>query len=139
MSKPNKIEKLEPTGVGGPDSMLNICGKKSSKPIPTTKPDFSSIGSSETLAKVKNFLPQMRQADELLKQKMQDGKDVNIENVDEQSNYIEMNVGLYEQKKKDGEDNWSIDSEPDSPGSPPERDNAYTSDSDSSSTGGSRI
>ena len=51
--------------------------------------------------------------------------------IKENTKYVEMNVGLYENNKTE---DWSEDSEPDSPGSPPERDNAYTSDSDSSSS-----
>merc|ERR1712183_1212443 len=121
----------------GPDSILNICGSTSaaatSDKISKTKPDFSTVfkNSSDVLSKVKNFMPQMKKADDDLKQKILEGQDVNIENLKENSKYVEMNVGLYENNKSE---DWSEDSEPDSPGSPPERDNAYTSDSDSSSS-----
>ena len=130
MSNTQKKELLEPTGIG-PSSILNICNTSSNKITSSAKPDFSSIKTSETLSKVKNFLPQLKKADEVLKRKLEEGHDVNIENVDKESNYVEMNVGLFETKSEE----WSEDSEPDSPGSPPERDNAFTSDSDSSSTG----
>ena len=134
--KLERNELLEPTGIR-PDSILNICGSTSaaatSDKIPKTKPDFSTVfkNSSDVLSKVKNFMPQMKKADDDLKQKILDGQDVNIENLKENTKYVEMNVGLYENNKTE---DWSEDSEPDSPGSPPERDNAYTSDSDSSSS-----
>ena len=134
--KLERNELLEPTGIR-PDSILNICGSTSaaatSDKIPKTKPDFSTVfkNSSDVLSKVKNFMPQMKKADDDLKQKILEGQDVNIENLKENSKYVEMNVGLYENNKSE---DWSEDSEPDSPGSPPERDNAYTSDSDSSSS-----
>ena len=136
--KLERNELLEPTGIR-PDSILNICGSSTSAAangdkIPKTKPDFSTVfkNSSDVLSKVKNFMPQMKKADDDLKQKILEGQDVDIEHLNENSKYVEMNVGLYENNKS-GED-WSEDSEPDSPGSPPERDNAYTSDSDSSSS-----
>merc|ERR1712141_613507 len=134
--KLERNELLEPTGIR-PDSILNICGSTSAAAngdkIPKTKPDFSTVfkNSSDVLSKVKNFMPQMKKADDDLKQKILDGQDVNIENLKENTKYVEMNVGLYENNKTE---DWSEDSDPDSPGSPPERDNAYPSDSDSPSS-----
>lgn len=122
-------EKLEPTCIGGASSILNICGPSSKTGQVSTKPNFSDIPKSSVLANVKSFLPQMKKADEVLKSDLAQGKDVDIENVKEEQ-YVEMNVGLFETNSE----NWSVDSDPDSPPSPAERDNAFTSDSDSSSS-----
>ena len=49
--------------------------------------------------------------------------------------YIEMNVGILE--KATANTDWSEDSEPDSPPSPADRDNSFTSDTDPDSSTGS--
>ena len=69
---------------------------------------------------------------------------------DKEERFIEMNIGIVEQSDQDEdgddenaeennvneEDDWSVDSDPDSPESPlkPGHDNDFTSDSDSDST-----
>ena len=125
MSKSVKNELLEPTGISS-SSLLNICGAKPS----LKKPKIGEFPKeSDTLSKVKSFLPQLKLAEDELKRKIIEGKSVDIEDVGENSKHIEMNVEMFEQKQQ-----WSEDSEPDSPPSPAERDNAFTSDSDSSSS-----
>ncbi len=49
--------------------------------------------------------------------------------------YVEMNVGIIQKPGKDND--WSEDSEPDSPPSPSDRDNSFTSDTDPDSSTGS--
>ena len=118
-------EKLEPTGITK-DSILNILNKK------PKIGDFPKT--SDTLAKVKSFLPQLKKADQELQKQVEEGQNVNIEDVDEDHDkYVEMNVGVLQQQHNPDQE-WSEDSEPDSPPSPAERDNAFTSDSDSSSS-----
>ncbi len=120
-----KRELLEPSGVSS-SSILNICGQK---PSSVTKPNIGEFPKATgALARVKNFLPQLKKAEEDLKQQIDKGENVNIEDI-EDDKHIEMNVELFQDKTV-----WSEDSDPDSPPSPPERDNAYTSDSDSSSS-----
>lgn len=112
MAQQNKDKLLDPKG---PPSILNICHPK---------PKIGNFPQpSDALARVKNFLPQLKKAEEDLKNQMESGQNVDIEDIEEDEKHIEMNVEL-----------WSEDSDPDSPPSPAERDNAYTSDSDSSSS-----
>merc|ERR1739838_161814 len=117
MSDSSKNELLEPTGISS-SSILNICGPKES----LQKPKIGEFPKeSDTLSRVKSFLPKL---------KLDQGQNVDIEDIGENdSKHIEMNVEMFEQKQQ-----WSEDSEPDSPPSPAERDNAFTSDSDSSSS-----
>jgi len=126
MSDSNKNELLEPTGISS-SSILNICGPKES----VQKPKIGEFPKeSDTLSRVKSFLPKLKLAENELKRKIDQGQNVDIEDIGENdSKHIEMNVEMFEQKQQ-----WSEDSEPDSPPSPAERDNAFTSDSDSSSS-----
>jgi hypothetical protein len=136
-----KNELLEPSGISS-NSVFNICGPKKNPEIPEkTRPNFADFPKpSETLSRVRIFLPQIIKADEILQQQIQRGENVDIESVKDGEKYVEMNVGLFEEEKnQDGGggaagENWSVDSDPDSPPSPAERDNAFTSDSDSSSS-----
>lgn len=123
-------ELLEPTGLET-SAMLKICGAgaATAKIDPKIKPNIGQLPhASDALSRVKNFLPHLKKADEELKEQIVQGKNVNIEDIAEDSNHVEMNVQLFENNE------WSEDSEPDSPPSPAERDNAFTSDSDASST-----
>jgi hypothetical protein len=51
--------------------------------------------------------------------------------------YVEMNVGLIRKNNSAADDDWSADSDPDSPPSPADRDNEFTSDTDPDSSTGS--
>ncbi|KAG2218325.1 hypothetical protein INT45_007720 [Circinella minor] len=85
--------------------------------IPKEKPKMFKIDSSNdtkeidlellVLARVQSFLPQMQTANEQLRQ--QDPSKLDIENIHEEDQYIEMNLGLgvFEQKKKNGENEES--------------------------------
>merc|ERR1712062_2388 len=108
-------ERLEPTG----QSILNIVGGQNTA---LTKPKIGDFKVSDTLSRVKDFLQTKKPNSELTE------KD-NLEDVSKDSKYVEMNIEKYTTNP----DSWSADSDPDSTPSPPERDNAYTSDSDSSS------
>ena len=124
---------LEPTGM---PSMLIVNKSRGDNEPPKTKPDFSAFPKpSDALSRVKSFMPQLQKADQELKNKIANGDNVNMEDVQDGEQFIEMNLGLV-QKQNDDED-WSADSDPDSPPSPAERDNAFTSDSDSSSASSS--
>merc|ERR1712029_523783 len=108
-------ERLEPTG----QSILNIVGGQNTA---LTKPKIGDFKVSDTLSRVKDFLQTKKPNSELTE------KD-NLEDVSKDSKYVEMNIEKYTTNP----DCWSADFDPDSTPSPPERDNAYTSDSDSSS------
>lgn len=98
------------------------------------KPNMSmnSLGNSDILNKVRNFLPQMAEAEMELNTALRNGQgdQLNIENVDDDDKVIEMDVALV---KENSEQPWTSDSEPDS--TPSQTDNNdYTSDSDISSS-----
>ncbi len=96
---------------------------------------------SSALSRVKAFLPGMAAAEQELRVRMEvmgeeeRRRAIQVDHVDESCGdaYVEMNVGLVE---KGREADWSSDSDPDSPPSPPRegQDNEFTSDSDSDST-----
>merc|ERR1712170_56335 len=85
-------EKLEPTG----QSILNICGAKTQ---PVTKPKIGEFKASDTLARVKDFLPKLEKANSELTEKD------NLEDVSKDSKYVEMNI-----LECANPDNWSADS-----------------------------
>ena len=89
MSETVKNERLEPTG----SSLLNICG---TKPI-LKKPKIGELPKeSDTLSRVKNFLPKLKRAEDELKKKIDQGHNVDIEEIGENSKHIEMNVEMFE-------------------------------------------
>merc|ERR1712004_853078 len=118
LKKKMSKERLEPTG----QSILNICGGQNAT---VTKPKIGDFKASDTLSRVKDFLPKLQKANSELTDKD------NLEDVSKDSKYVEMNIEKYATTTNP---DWSADSDPDSTPSPPERDNAYTSDSDSSSS-----
>ncbi|KAI8372548.1 hypothetical protein EDC96DRAFT_52232 [Choanephora cucurbitarum] len=68
-------------------------------------------GSSDILSRVQAFLPQMKEANEQLKHA--DPSKLDIENVDDQEQYIEMNLGLgvFEEKKDESDSSSDEDIE----------------------------
>lgn len=128
MSNQGKTELLEPAGISS-SSILNICNDMKTQ---LTKPKIGEFPkASGALAAVKNFLPKLKKAEEDLNVQIENGANVDIEDIEEDSKHIEMNVELFQ---NNATNTWSEDSEPDSPPSPAERDNAFTSDTDSSSS-----
>ncbi|XP_023320036.1 uncharacterized protein C12orf45 homolog [Eurytemora carolleeae] len=96
----------------------------------TTKPEISNLGRSSVLDQVKSFLPTMATADKDLKTAIKNGlgEKLNVENVQEDEKYIEMDVAVLD----DGDTPWTSDSEADS--TPSQSENDFTSDSDISSS-----
>ena len=96
MSESIKNELLEPTG----SSLLNICG---TKPI-LKKPKIGELPKeSDTLSRVKNFLPKLKRAEDELKKKIDEGHNVDIEDIGEDgenAKHIEMNLEMFEQKQQ---------------------------------------
>ncbi len=95
---------------------------------------------SSALSRAKAFLPGMAQADRQLKDKLngmdeEQKKALQVDHVDEDAGdaFVEMNVGLMKEQQ---DEDWSEDSDPDSPASPAKEDhgNGFTTDSDSDST-----
>ena len=98
-------------------------------------PKISKIGSCKLLDQVKNFLPKLKAAESTLQDRISAGENVDIENLEDNSAHIEMNVGLNTfQNSESDYSSGTSDSDPDSPPSPAERDNSYTSDSEPSSS-----
>ena len=97
MSDSNKNELLEPTGISS-SSILNICGPKES----VQKPKIGEFPKeSDTLSRVKSFLPKLKLAENELKRKIDEGQNVDIEDIGENdSKHIEMNVEMFEQKQQ---------------------------------------
>jgi len=97
------------------------------------KPDMSTsrLVKSDIMNKVKNFLPQMAEAEAELNTAIRNGEahKLNIENVENDDRVIEMDVAML----KDKPENWTSDSEPDSVQSDTDN-NDYTSDEDISSS-----
>ena len=96
MSDSSKNELLEPTGISS-TSILNICGPKES----VQKPKIGEFPKeSDTLSRVKSFLPKLKLAENELKRKIDQGQNVDIEDIGENSKHIEMNVEMFEQKQQ---------------------------------------
>ena len=97
MSDSSKNELLEPTGISS-SSILNICGPKES----VQKPKIGEFPKeSDTLSRVKSFLPKLKLAENELKRKIDQGQNVDIEDIGENdSKHIEMNVEMFEQKQQ---------------------------------------
>ena len=96
MSDSSKNELLEPTGISS-SSILNICGPKES----VQKPKIGEFPKeSDTLSRVKSFLPKLKLAENELKRKIDEGHNVDIEDIGENSKHIEMNVEMFEQKQQ---------------------------------------
>ncbi|KAJ5806487.1 uncharacterized protein N7503_004089 [Penicillium pulvis] len=79
-------------------SIPNISGRP--------KPQIHRIqGNSELLARLSAFLPQMKSANEELEKDIAAGKDVVMDDEDENKDYIEMNLGLgvLEEKRDNGD------------------------------------
>ncbi|KAJ5658412.1 uncharacterized protein N7484_002061 [Penicillium longicatenatum] len=71
------------------------------------KPQIHKMqGNSELLARLSAFLPQMKSANEELEKDIAAGKDVVMDDEDENKDYIEMNLGLgvLEEKRDNGGD-----------------------------------
>eukprot|EP00088_Acartia_fossae_P030904 TRINITY_DN3187_c0_g1_i1.p1 TRINITY_DN3187_c0_g1~~TRINITY_DN3187_c0_g1_i1.p1 ORF type:complete len:179 (+),score=69.44 TRINITY_DN3187_c0_g1_i1:44-580(+) len=121
-------ERLEP--ALNPDQ----CRIRSVHNLLHPKPDMSALGKSDVLAKVKNFLPVMAEADSELQMALKNGHadQLNIENIEGDDKVIEMDVALLK-NGVDDEDKWTSDSEPDSAQSLTDN-NDYTSDEDISSS-----
>ena len=84
---PRQSEFLEPTGISK-DSILNICSG-------IKRPNIGEFPkTSDTLVKVKSFLPQLKKADQELQKQIERGENVNIEDVNHDDKYVEMNVGV---------------------------------------------
>ncbi|KAI8140295.1 hypothetical protein BJV82DRAFT_224505 [Fennellomyces sp. T-0311] len=106
--------------AGRKETLAKLLGndqnKNSQEPtLPKEKPKMFKIDpSSDILSRVQSFLPQLQSANEQLKG--QDPSKLDIENVDEQDQYIEMNLGLgvFEEKKPgDSSDSEQDDSDDD--------------------------
>ena len=97
MSDSSKNELLEPTGISS-SSILNICGPKES----VQKPKIGEFPKeSDTLSRVKSFLPKLKLAENELKRKIDQGQNVDIEDIGEiDSKHVEMNVEMFEQKQQ---------------------------------------
>merc|ERR1712051_436302 len=97
MSDSSKNELLEPTGISS-SSILNICGPKES----VQKPKIGEFPKeSDTLSRVKSFLPKLKLAENELKRKIEQGQNVDIEDIGENdSKHIETNVEMFEQKQQ---------------------------------------
>ena len=127
-------EKITPTLNPEAKSHLLLItdGAKKSQAKPNMKAD-DVLKASSALEEVKKLLPRLDEAEKELRAKMELGHEVSVEKVDENDErYVEMNVMKVVQEG----DDWSADSDPDSPESPvrPDHGDGNTTDSDSDST-----
>ncbi|KAJ5917605.1 hypothetical protein N7466_011159 [Penicillium verhagenii] len=75
------------TSANASSTIPNISGRP--------KPQIQKMkGNSELLARLSAFLPKMKSANEDLEKEIAAGKDVVMDEVDENKDYIEMNLGL---------------------------------------------
>lgn len=136
-----KTEKLE-VGEGASDARPNpmlLITAKAKKAHSTTSTERIPAPTS-LLEKVKTFLPRMEQEQKALQERIGNGEDVTVDNpTDGEERVIEMNVGILPGGDNNESGDWTEDSEPDSPESPPRPgdENDFTSDSDSDSTNSS--
>ncbi|KAI8973571.1 hypothetical protein BDF20DRAFT_659550 [Mycotypha africana] len=111
MSK-NSTERLDPKGKkNNLKKLLDVNSSNSGNgsisdptfPLPSNISSLP-IGQSDILSKVQAFLPQLKKANEELEQK--DLSKLDIESVDEDGQYIEMNLGLgvYDMKNSEQSD-----------------------------------
>ena len=127
---------LEPTESVKIDDLLRIVNPKK----PGVKcPNISHAGPSKLLDRVKTFLPKLEAAEKTLRERIEAGENINIEDFGGDGNpHIEMNVGVTKPSNSaENSSSGSSDSEPDSSPSSADRDNSYTSDSDTSSSSAS--
>jgi len=95
--------------------------------------------SSDLLSRVQAFLPQLEASNKaLLRRAQEDPSSVDIENVEDEENYIEMNLGLgvFEDRSKAS---TASNHESDSDSESSDTSSSSGSDSDSESSGGSSI
>merc|ERR1712117_656829 len=134
--KTEKLEVGEGTSSARPNPMLLITAK--AKKAHSTGSTSKIPAPTSLLEKVKTFLPRMEQEQKALQESIGNGEDVTVDNpTDGDERVIEMNVGIVADNTDSGD--WTEDSEPDSPESPPRPgdENEFTSDSDSDSTNSS--
>ena len=103
------------------------------------KPNISKVGRSGILDQVKQFLPQLAEAEVKLNEAVaaDGGDEFDVENVATDENVIEMDIALMKDNSEDQpclspQGSWTSDSEDDSSPSPSE--NSFTSDTDISSS-----
>merc|ERR1719427_1802504 len=111
-----------------------------------SKPEIQRLGRSSVLDEVRNFLPQMADAEVKLTASLASGggDQYDVENVTGDQRGIEMDIAMVEDRSQSNSPDirlpgvnpssplWTSDSEPDSTPSPSE--NSYTSDTDISSS-----
>jgi len=111
-----------------------------------SKPEIQRLGRSSVLDEVRNFLPQMADAEVKLAASLasEGGDKYDVENVTGDQRVIEMDIAMVQDRSESNSPEirlpgvnpssplWTSDSEPDSTPSPSE--NSYTSDTDISSS-----
>lgn len=157
-SDESKPVRLEVSGASSLASRFLINGPGSGSVTSNTTHRISAP--SGLLSRVKSFLPAMAKAQEKLNSDLAADPELrsrlDVENIDKEtedgSRVVEMNIGLMPEEDMETLDqsqlmashkvsaspgsDWTLDSDPDSPASPPRpgQDNGFTSDSDSDST-----